>query len=96
MNRPSREDFSGSENLLRDAVTMDRYMTFCCSVTQVVSDILQPHGQIWRRKRQPTPVFLPGESLAERNLAGHGPWGHRNTTEVTKHARTVVCLFLCS
>ena len=28
----------------------------------------------WRRKWQPTPVFLPGESLGPRNLVGHGPW----------------------
>ena len=43
----------------------------------------------WRRKWQPTPVFLPGESHEQRSLAGHGPWGHResDTTEVTKHAR---------
>ena len=26
-----------------------------------------------RRARQPTPVFLPGESHAQRSLEGHGP-----------------------
>ena len=26
----------------------------------------------WRRKWQPTPVFLPGESHGQRSLAGHG------------------------
>ena len=25
----------------------------------------------WRRARQPTPVFLPGESHGQRSLAGH-------------------------
>ena len=41
----------------------------------------------WRRKGQPTPVFLPGESHGQRRLAGHGPWGCResDTTEVTEH-----------
>ena len=30
----------------------------------------------WRGKRQPTPVFLPGKSHEQRNLAGPGgPWG---------------------
>ena len=29
----------------------------------------------WRRKRQPTPVFLPGESQGQRNLVGYSPWG---------------------
>ena len=27
----------------------------------------------WRRKRQPTPVFLPGESHGQRSLAGYSP-----------------------
>ena len=29
----------------------------------------------WRRKWQPTPVFLPGESHGRRSLVGHSPWG---------------------
>ena len=28
----------------------------------------------WRRKWQPTPVFLPGEFHAQRSLAGYSPW----------------------
>ena len=37
----------------------------------------------WRRKLQPTPVFLPGESHGWRSLAGYSPWGHKesDTTE---------------
>ena len=37
----------------------------------------------WRRKRQPTPVFLPGESHWQRGLVGYSPWGHKesDTTE---------------
>ena len=37
----------------------------------------------WRRKWQPTPVFLPGDSHGQRNLAGYSPWGHKesDTTE---------------
>ena len=27
----------------------------------------------WRRKWQPTPLFLPGESHGQRSLAGYGP-----------------------
>ena len=39
----------------------------------------------WRRKQQPTPVFLPGESHGQRTLAGCSPWGGKeyNTTEAT-------------
>ena len=37
----------------------------------------------WRRKWQPTPVFLPEESHGPRSLAGYSPWGHKelDTTE---------------
>ena len=37
----------------------------------------------WRRAWQPTPVFLPGESHGQRNLAGYSPWSHKesDTTE---------------
>ena len=27
------------------------------------------------RKWQPTPVFVPGKSHGQRNLAGNSPWG---------------------
>ena len=39
----------------------------------------------WRRKWQPTPVFLPGESQGRGSLVGCRLWGHResDTTEVT-------------
>ena len=30
----------------------------------------------WRRKWQPTPIFLPGESHGRRSLVGYSPWGH--------------------
>ena len=33
----------------------------------------------WRRKWQPTPVFLPGESHGQRSLAGYSPWGHKES-----------------
>ena len=29
----------------------------------------------WRRKWQPTPVFLPGQSHGQRSLVGYSPWG---------------------
>ena len=39
----------------------------------------------WRRKWQPTPVFLPGESQGRGSLVGCHLWGHTesDTTEVT-------------
>ena len=32
----------------------------------------------WRRKRHPTPVFLPGESRGWQSLAGCRPWGRES------------------
>ena len=39
----------------------------------------------WKRKRQPTPVFLPGESQGRGSLVGCHLWGHTesDTAEVT-------------
>ena len=38
---------------------------------------------LWRRKRQSTPVLLPGKSHGQRSLVGYSPWGHKesDTTE---------------
>ena len=35
----------------------------------------------WRRKWQPTPVFLPGKSHGQRTVAGYNPWGHKDQTQ---------------
>ena len=43
------------------------------------------HFMHWRRKWQPTPVFLPGESQGQRILVGGRLWGRTelDTTEAT-------------
>ena len=33
----------------------------------------------WRRKWQPTPEFLPGESHGQSSLVGSSPWGHKES-----------------
>ena len=38
----------------------------------------------WRRKWQPTPVFLPGESHGQRSLAGYSPRGFKES-DTTEH-----------
>ena len=38
----------------------------------------------WRRKWQPSPVFLPGESHGHRSLVGYSPWG-RKESDMTEH-----------
>ena len=43
---------------------------------------------LWRRKWQPTPILLPGESHGQRSLVGYSPWVCKElgTIEVTLHA----------
>ena len=64
----------------------------------------------WRRKWQPTPVFLPGKSHGQRSLAGYCPWGcrvrhdlatkqHHNrvvTSEVTMECIIIRNMLQCS
>ena len=55
----------------------------CCCYTHIPG--FDPWvGKIpWRRKWQPTPVLLPGESHGGRSMVGYSPWGHKesDTTE---------------
>ena len=45
----------------------------------------------WRRKRQPTPVFLPGESQRWGSLVGCHLWGRieSDTTEATEQQQQI-------
>ena len=43
----------------------------------------------WRRKWQPTPVFLPGESHGQRSQVGYSPWGSKEL-DMTERASTWV------
>ena len=45
-----------------------------CGFDPWVGKILQ------RRKWQPTPVFLLGESHGQGSLVGYSPWGHKKLT----------------
>ena len=51
----------------------------------------------WRRKWQPSPVFLPGKSHGQRSLVGYCPLGHKES-DTTKglsthtHTHTSCCI----
>ena len=45
----------------------------------------------WKRKRQPTPVFFPGESHEQRSLVGYSPGG---CTELAATEATASTLWL--
>ena len=45
----------------------------------------------WRRKWQPTPVFLPGKFHGQRSLVGNSPWDVKEsdmTEQLSAHTRT--------
>ena len=69
MEEPGRLQSMGSLRVGQDWVTSLSLFTF----------------MHWRRKWQPTPVFLPGESQWQGNLVGCHLWGHTESdmTEVT-------------
>ena len=49
----------------------------------------------WRRKWQPTPVFLPGESHGQRSLEGCSPWGCKESDTTERLSTALHCsLFL--
>ena len=39
--------------------------------------VVNTYVKKWRRKWQPNPVFLPGESHGGRSPVGYSPWGHK-------------------
>ena len=60
---PGRLQSMGSRRVGRDWATSHSLFTF----------------MLWRRKWQPTPVFLSGESQGRESLAGCHPWGRRES-----------------
>ena len=51
----------------------------------------------WRRKWQPTLVFLPGEYNGQRSLVGYSPWARKelDTTELLHFLSFLFLSFLC-
>ena len=89
MEEPGRLQSMGSLRVEHDSVTSLSLFTF----------------MHWRRKWQPTPVFLPGESQGRGSLVGCSPWGQEeldttgrlqfNSLHFTLESRpSLVCLFV--
>ena len=50
----------------------------------------------WKRKWQPTPVFLPGEFHRQGILAGYSPWGRRDLDTTERLSFSLLTECLCS
>ena len=51
---------------------------------------------LWRRKWQPTLVFLPGKSHGQRNLVGYSPWGGKRVGHDLTNNNNFCTMYLCS
>ena len=40
----------------------------------------------WRRKWQPTPIFLPGKSPEQRSLVGYSPWSCKESDRTERQS----------
>ena len=65
--------------LLRRASQPTQWQRICLPVHEIQGLRFNPwiRKTPWRRKWQPTPVFLPGRFHGQRSLAGYSPWGHK-------------------
>ena len=52
------------------------------------------YSSFWRRKWQPTSVFLPGESHGQKDLVGYSLWGCKelDTTKQLTHTHTHIAI----
>ena len=47
----------------------------------------------WRRKWQPTPIFLSGESHGRRSLVGYSPWVAKSWTRLSDFTFTFTTVY---
>ena len=72
---------TGSKPL--DPLSPEKAVSMRCSWRKCCRLLLLPNQECkqkkipWRRKWQPTPALLPGESHGGRSLVGYSPWGPR-------------------
>ena len=76
------------------ATATDIWKLFCLLLSQLnrqeMADMVfnvDTNYSSWRRKWQPTLIFLPGKSHGQRNLVGYSPWGHKESV-TTEHMST--------
>ena len=60
----------------------------CVSYVPCIARQIPYHCTTWRRKWQPTPVFLPGKSYGQRNLVGYSSWSHKES-DTTEHTHQI-------
>ena len=74
----------------RPSETNCRFREWPMKIVLWVGDLLSTSISRWRRKWQPPPAFLPGESQGQRSLVGCSPWGRRARHDWATHTTTVI------
>ena len=80
--------YQGGKGVSREIGT-DTYTLLILRIKSICLQCRRPGfdswvGKIpWRRKWQPTPVFLPRESHGQRSLTGYSPWGCKSWTQLS-------------
>ena len=89
MGFPRQEYWSGCHFLLQGIFLNQGSNSFSCIGRQILycsardKLLLRSYHAAWvgkfpwRRKWQPTAVFLPGKSHGQRSLVGYSPWGRK-------------------
>ena len=68
------------------------YACFCILMNQLIDLIALDFVLAWRRKWQPTPVFLPGESQGQRSLVGCCLWVAQSQTWLKRLSSSSLCI----
>ena len=74
-----RYNFEEKKTIQKNPLQLQQWMDFGGSMVKNAPANAGFHPRVgkipWRRKWQPTPVFLPGKSHGQRGLEGYSPWG---------------------
>ena len=68
------EEERSSQIVKREAEIMAHLLLEVVALQMITGGVLHLH---WRRKWQPTPVLLPGESHGWRSMVAYSPWGRK-------------------
>ena len=73
---------------------VDRSLVGCCPCRHTELDMTEVISMHWRRKWQPTLVFLPVESQGQRSLVGCHLWGHTESDTTGDLAAAAASMFV--